>query len=313
MIDLSVVIVNWNTRDLLKNCLSSLLEELKSLSHELFVVDNGSSDDSVAMVREDFPSVIVIENGRNLGFARANNIALRRAKGGLWLLLNSDTRVKEGSLKGLVQTMEQDPKIGVAGLQLLNEDGSLQNSVSNAPSLLTELGNKRLLRLLCPSRYPGKEFHYCQPLEVESVIGACMMVRGSAAGVVGLLDEDYFLFLEETDWCVRMRRAGWKVVFDPRFSLYHLQGRSAGKVNVSARIEYWRSRYTFFRKHHGKLSRMVLRGGLLLRVIFNLLAMTIGNLLICFSQVRLRNKLQVYFGIFLWHLRGCPADGGLER
>ena len=313
MIDLSVVIVNWNTCDLLRCCLSSLVEALNTLSHEIFVVDNGSSDGSVAMVREEFPTVILIENGQNLGFARANNIALRRATGRFWLLLNSDTRVQEGALKGLLQTMEEDPEIGVAGLQLLNEDGSLQNSVSNAPSLLTELGNKRLLRLCWPSRFPGKERHHSQLLEVESVIGACMMVRCTAGGDVGLLDEDFFFFLEETDWCVRMRRGGWKVVHDPRFFVYHLQGSSAGKVNVQARIEYWRSRYTFFRKHHGRLVRVVLRSGLLLRVTVNLLAMTLGNILTCFSRPRLCNKLEVCLRVLIWHLRGCPADGGLEH
>lgn len=209
--------------------------------------------------------------------------------------------------------MEQNPDIGIAGLQLLNEDGSLQNSVSNAPALLTELGNKRLLRLLWPSRYPGKEQHYRKPLQVESVIGACLMVRREAAEEVGLLDEDYFFFLEETDWCVRMGQAGWKVVHDPRFSLYHLQGKSAGRVNVRARIEYWRSRYTFFRKHHSRLARGVLRAGLLLRGIVNLSAMTIANLLTCFTRPKLFNKWQVYAGLLFWHLRGCPADGGLER
>lgn len=313
MIDLSVVIVNWNTCDLLRNCLRSLQEQVKELSLEVFVVDNGSSDDSVAMVREEFPTVTLIENGRNLGFARANNMALRRARGRFFLLLNSDTVVIKGGLEGLLRTMEQDPAIGVAGLQLLNEDGSLQNSVSNEPTLLTELGNKRLLRLLWPTRYPGKEQNYQEPLEVESVIGACMMIRCEAAKDVGLLDEDYFFFLEETDWCVRMRRAGWKVVHDPRFTLYHLQGKSAGKVNVRARIEYWRSRYTFFRKHHGRFARGILRGGLVVRGTINLLAMTLANLLTCFTQARLRNKMHVYASILLWHLRGCPADGGLER
>lgn len=313
MIDLSVVIVNWNTCDLLRDCLRSLQEQVEGLTLEIFVVDNGSSDDSVAMVREEFPSVRVIENGRNLGFARANNVALRQASGRFWLLLNSDTVVEKGALEGLLRTMEQDSTIGVAGLQLLNEDGTLQNSVSNAPTLLTELGNKRLLRLLWPARYPGKEHHYQEPLQVESVIGACLMVRREAAEEVGLLDEDYFFFLEETDWCVRMRKAGWQVVHDPRFTLYHLQGKSAGKVNVRARIEYWRSRYTFFRKHSGWLVRAVLLSGLLLRLSVNLLAMTLANLLSCCTRPRLRNKQQVYAGVMLWHLRGCPADGGLEK
>lgn len=313
MTDLSVVIVNWNTRDLLRDCLASLRDNVSGLALEVFVVDNGSSDDSVAMVRSEFPEVTLIENGRNLGFARANNVALRRAAGRFWLLLNSDTIVTKGALEGLLETMERDPEIGVAGLQLLNEDGSLQNSVSNMPSLLTELGNKSLLRLLWPSRYPGKEHRFESPVPVDSVIGACLMARRDAAAAVGLLDEEYFFFLEETDWCVRMQKGGWKVIHDPRYTIYHLQGKSAGKVNVRARIEYWRSRYTFFCKHRGKPVRLLLRCGLLGRLLVSLGTSFSANLLTAFSRPRLRNKLAVYAGILAWHLRGCPADGGLEH
>jgi GT2 family glycosyltransferase len=312
VIDLSVVIVNWNTRELLRDCLASLQQNVVGLTLEVFVVDNGSSDGSVAMVREEFPKVSVIENGRNLGFARANNVALRRARGRFWLLLNSDTVVIPGALEGLLGTMEQDPAIGIAGLQLLNEDGSLQNSISNTPSLLTELGNKSLLRLLFPRRFPGKEQQYTDPMEVDSVIGACLMARHEAAEQVGFLDEDYFFFLEETDWCMRMKKSGWKVIHDPRFSIYHLQGKSAGKVNVRARIEYWRSRYTFFRKYYGRMAQWVLRAGLLGKLTANLLFIILAELFTVFSRERLHNKLAVYLGVLAWHLKGCPEKGGLE-
>jgi hypothetical protein len=312
MIDVSVVIVNWNTRELLKNCLASLREHVAGIALESFVVDNGSTDGSVEMVRTGFPDVVIIENGRNLGFARANNVALRRASGRYLLLLNSDTVVREGALEGLVSTMDNDLEIGIAGLQLLNEDGSLQNSISNTPSLLTELGNKSLLRLLLPSRYPGKEHRFSAPVNVDSVIGACLMARRQAADAVGLLDEDFFFFLEETDWCLRMKNAGWKVVHDPRYAIYHLQGKSAGKVNVRARIEYWRSRYTFFRKHYGGCTRLALRAGLMLKLSVNLTFSFLVNVLSFFTLPGMRGKLAVYGGVFAWHLQGCPGDGGLE-
>ncbi len=313
MIDLTVVIVNWNTRELLRNCLASLRDNTSALVLETFVVDNGSTDDSVEMVRADFPEVIVVENGRNLGFARANNVALRRARGRFFLLLNSDTIVNKGALEGLLSTMEADPSIGIAGLQLLNEDGTLQNSLCNAPTLLTELGNKSLLRIINPGRYPGKEHRFSQPIEVESVIGACLMARREAVEQVGLLDEDYFFFLEETDWCARMQGAGWKVVHDPRYTIYHLQGRSAKKVNVRARIEYWRSRYTYFRKHSKLITRMFLRLGLLTRLVFSLVFYVLANVLTLFALSRLRNKLAVSLALISWNLRGCPSDGGLEK
>jgi GT2 family glycosyltransferase len=311
--DLSVVIVNWNTLGLLRNCLASLRSECHDLQLEVFVVDNGSSDGSQDMVRNEFPEAILIENKQNLGFAKANNLALRVATGKYLLLLNSDTVVLPDAFQGLMETMEQDPAIGIAGLQLLNEDGSLQNSISNIPSLATELGNKSLLRLLFPQRYPGKEHKFSSPIEVESVIGACMMVRRVAAEQVGWLDEDYFFFLEETDWCLRMRRAGWKVVHDPRYRIYHLQGKSAGKVNVRARIEYWRSRYTFFNKHYGSMSCVALRCGLLIRLLVNLLVLAVGNAASLFRIHRLRERFVVYQSLLNWHISGCPKGAGLSK
>jgi hypothetical protein len=311
MIDLSVVIINWNTRDLLRECLASLQNHVSAVTLEIFVVDNGSHDGSVAMARKEFPEAIVVENLRNLGFARANNIALQRAQGRFWLLLNSDTVVEAGALEGLLTTMEHDPAIGIAGLQLLNEGGSLQNSISNTPSLLTEFGNKSLLRWFFPQSFPDKEQRYTKPVEVDSVIGARLMVRREAAEQVRLLDEEYFFFLEETDWCLRLKQAGWKVIHDPRYSIYHLQGKSAGKFNVRARIEYLRSRYTFFQKHRRPAVCMALRIGLLFRLIVSFSVSVFTNLLTAFTRQTLRIKLATYGGILKWHLRGCPEHGGL--
>ena len=310
---LSIIIVNWNTRNLLRDCLTSIRENLREPSLEVIVVDNGSVDDSVAMVRTEFPDAKLIENGINLGFAKANNVAIRQAHGRFLLLLNSDTVVRQGAIEGLLSTMEGDPAVGVAGLQLLNGDGSLQNSVGNCPSLLTELTNKSLLRRLFPARFPGKEQLRSKPYEVESIIGACMLARREAVQEVGPLDEDYFFYLEETDWCLRMRKAGWKVAHDPRYSIFHLQGKSAGAANVRARIEYWRSRYTFFGKHRGPGARAVLRVGLLMRLLADFLSMAVANGCTGFCIPRLRNKFNVYFNLLVWHMRGCPRDWGLDK
>jgi GT2 family glycosyltransferase len=192
--------------------------------------------------------VTFIQNQKNVGFAVANNQALRLSKGDYLLLLNPDTRVKEGSIEGLVSFMESSSEAGVAGAQLLNDDGSKQNSIANFPSLATELLNKSLLRWLFPKQFPGKERDYSNPVEVDSVIGACMMVRRKALDQVGLLDEDYFLFLEETDWCYRMKRAGWKIYHVPQAEVYHFQGKSTEADRKRAKVEYYRSRYHFFKK-----------------------------------------------------------------
>lgn len=313
MKDLSIIIVNWNTRDLLRQCLKSLYENLTGLSYGIFVVDNGSTDDSPAMVKDEFPTVKLIPNRSNLGFARANNLAIRAAEGRFFLLLNSDTLVKKGAVEGLVETIEADSSIGIAGLQLLNADGSLQNSICSFPSLLTELTNKSLLRLLLPSKYPGKEHQIRGPIEVDAIIGSCMLVRREATEQIGLLDEDFFFFFEETDWCLRMHKAGWKVVFDPRYSIFHLQGKSAAVVNARARIEYWRSRYAYFAKHFSRISQHILKTGLLLRLLISIAAVGVKCMSTLFRAATPLEKLKVYIAILDWHMKGCPADGGLER
>jgi len=312
MIDLSVIIVNWNTRDLLVRCLNSITQVTQRMKAEIFVVDNRSSDESGRTVKERFSQVILIENETNLGFAGANNQALRRSKGNYLLLLNPDTQVKEEPIQKLISLMDAHPDVGITGVQLLNSDGSKQNSIANFPSLATELLNKSLLRWLSPGKFPGKEKDYPEPIEVDSVIGACMMVRREALDQVGLLDEDYFLFLEETDWCYRMKRAGWKIYHVPDAEVYHFQGKSAEKEKKRARVEYFRSRYHFFKKNKGNLQWFILLAGVLIRLGCELFFASAINLFTFFSIRKWRKKLSVYAYLLWWHLKGCPKGMGLE-
>ena len=312
MIDLSVIIVNWNTRDLLVRCLNSITQVTQRMKAEIFVVDNRSSDESGRTVKERFSQVILIENETNLGFAGANNQALRRSKGNYLLLLNPDTQVKEEPIQKLISMMDAHPDVGITGVQLLNSDGSKQNSIANFPSLATELLNKSLLRWLSPGKFPGKEKDYPEPIEVDSVIGACMMVRREALDQVGLLDEDYFLFLEETDWCYRMKRAGWKIYHVPDAEVYHFQGKSAEKEKKRARVEYFRSRYHFFKKNKGNLQWFILLAGVLIRLGCELFFASAINLFTFFSIRKWRKKLSVYAYLLWWHLKGCPKGMGLE-
>jgi GT2 family glycosyltransferase len=311
--DVSIIIVNWNTREDLLCCLASVGEEVRGVTGEVIVVDNGSGDGSAEAVRRAHPQVIVIENEGNLGFARATNQGLRRMKGRYALLLNPDTRLKAGAVERLVSFMDSRMEAGVAGGQLLNGDGSRQNSIANLPTLATELLNKSLLRRLFPDRYPGKELRFPGPIEVESVIGACMLVRRAAMDAVGLLDEGYFLFLEETDWCCRMRLGGWKVFHVPDAELYHLQGRSAESSIAMAKVEYCRSRYRYFRKHYGPVSRAVLRAGLIIRIVVDLAGSSAGTVLTLSRSRRWRRRFRIHTALAAWHLRGCPEGVGLSR
>jgi len=310
--DLSVVIVNWNTKNLLLQCLESLCQMVKGTEMEVFVVDNGSTDGSVVAAKAKFPEVTFIQNQTNLGFARANNQALGLAKGKYLLLLNPDTQVKEGAVERLISFMDAHPEAGGAGAQLLNSDGSKQNSIANFPSLATELLNKRLLRWLFPKAYPGKERNYREPIEVDSVIGACMIVRREAIGQVGLLDEDYFLFLEETDWCYRMKKAGWKIYHVPQAQIYHFQGKGVEIEKKRAKVEYHCSRYRFFKKNRGSLQWSILLIGSVIKLIVELFMMGIACLFTFFAVKKWKKRLSIYAYLTWWHLRGCPKGMGLK-
>jgi GT2 family glycosyltransferase len=309
---LSIVVVNRNTRELLDGCLGSIVSLVADIPMEVFVVDNGSSDGSQRMVRERYPAVRLLELGSNFGFAAANNRALVLSAGKYCLLLNSDTVVTSGAVEAVVTYLEKNGEVGIAGLQLLNADGSRQNSIANFPSLLTELFNKSLLRRLSPGRYPGKERSYPGPIDVESVIGACLFVRRKTMEQVGMLDEEYFFYLEETDWCLRVRKAGWRVIHYPGASIYHLQGMSVEGVSVRARIEYFRSRYLFFRKHHSPRACFLLKSGLVLKTAVNLLANFLLSVATFFSVRRRRERMLLYWAILRWHARGCPSTEGLS-
>lgn len=302
--DISIVIVNWNTRALLLDCLASVFALVREMRFEVFLVDNASSDGSVEAVREQYPQVNIIQNEKNLGFAAANNKALRIMQGKYALLLNTDTVLTEGSLATLLRYMENHEEVGMACGQLLNADGSKQNSIANFPSLLGLLCNETVLRLLFPRRFPSKRQEYTEPIEVESCIGACLMVRKAAMDAVGLLDERYFFFMEETDWAFAMHKAGWKSCFVPDARIYHLQGQSAGH-NVKARIMFYRARYQYFRKWfprswplHGLL--------LVVRLVINVLLNVIGLVLTLGLHAGIRGRLALYLRLLAWHSRGCP-------
>jgi len=312
MIYISIIIVNWNTKDYLIKCLKSLVRIRGGSSQEVIIIDNASQDESVRAVRESFPQFILIENPKNLGFAKAVNKGLKIAKGEYILLLNPDIEIKDNTIEKFISFMEAYQDVGIAGAQLLNDDGSKQNSIANFPSLVTELFNKSLLRWFFPKYFPGKEQEYTEPIEVDSVIGACMMVRRKAIEDVGLLDEDYFLFFEETDWCYRMKKAGWKVYHVPQAQVFHFQGKSAEKDKKKAKVEYYHSRYLFFKKYKGYWQFIILRVGLLLKLVIEFLFMGIGCIMTGFKVKRWKTQLSNYAYLFWWHMKGCPEEMGLK-
>lgn len=313
MLEVSVIIVTRNTRDLALQAVRSVADHGDGLAVEAIVVDNGSSDGTVNALRQTFPGVICLESKKNLGFAKAVNWAATHAKGDFLLLLNSDAELQPGSLRDALAWMRAHPRCGVCGAQLVHENGSRQNSIANFPTLSTELLNKSLLRLLLPGRYPGKERVFDSPVEVETVIGAFMFVRRELWDSLGGLDERFFFFMEETDFCFQARRAGWSTMHLPQVRVTHGGGQSAKQVLPAARVEYWRSRYAYFGKNHGPLTRLVLRIGLAVRLLVDwIAALSVAGLTFGRNE-RWRNRLKVCSVLLWWHLRGCPAETGLPR
>lgn len=302
--DLSIIIVNWNTKDLLLKCLEAVYENANGVNLEVWVVDNASTDGSVEAVKDQYRVVNLLCNKQNLGFARANNLALRNMGGRYALLLNTDAFVTKGAIMALYTFMEAHPESGMACGQLLDMDGSKQNSIANFPTLSSLFLNETLMRVMFPNRFPSKMQTYKFPIEIESGIGACLMVRKEAMDAVGFLDESYFFFLEETDWAFRMRQEGWKIFFVPDAQIFHGQGQSVGD-GVDARILYYQSRYLYFKKWHPGAFRLFYTL-VFVRLMINMGLSLAGILLTVGIHGGLRKKMKVYIQLLVWHLKGCP-------
>lgn len=253
--DLSVIIVSWNTRQITRECLESVARQRSSASIEVWVVDNASSDGSAEMVRETFPDVHLIENTENVGFARANNAAIAASTGRYVLLLNSDTVVRPGAFDALVQFLDEHPEAGAAGPHTLNPDGSLQVSCYPSPTLARELWFLLHLDWLLPyGAYPMARWSTGQPRPVDAVLGACLIVRRAVLEQAGVLDPAYFMYSEEIDLCYRIRRAGWRIYWVPQAKIVHYGGQSTRQVAASMFMQLYRSKVLFFRKNQGPLA-----------------------------------------------------------
>jgi N-acetylglucosaminyl-diphospho-decaprenol L-rhamnosyltransferase len=259
--EVSVIIVSWNTRGLLAGCLESLNGEigrLDGLGVEAFVVDNASSDGSAAMVREDFPWVRLIESPENRGFAGGSNLALVKATGRYLLLLNPDTVLEGDTIARLRAALGSCPKLAAVGAQLVNRDGTDQDSDGTFPSMWTEIPLVNRLAHYRPRPAPS----LADPdtaagklpilMSVDWASGAALMIRAEALAHVGLLDEGFWLYTEEADWCFRARRAGWEIALAPDVRVRHFR-RAASRQNfVESLLHFHRSRLLFVRKHRGR-------------------------------------------------------------
>ena len=250
---LSIIITTFNSTSQIDACLASLAEHPPSVDHETLVVDNASPDGTAAAVRQRWPGVRVIDAGGNVGFARANNIGIRQTSGELVLLLNPDTVAPAGALDALIASLEANPEAAVAGPRLVDERGRAELSFGAMIGPFAELRQKLLVkgnerRAPIVSAYVDRLTRRAR--EVDWVSGACLLVRRADAEAVGLMDERYFMYAEDVDFCASMRARGRTVRFHPGAQVVHLRGRSAISVPRATEAAYRRSQLAFYSKHH---------------------------------------------------------------
>ena len=255
--DLSVCIVNWNTRRDLEQALTSILNSDPGLSLEVVVLDNGSQDGSAPMVRDRFPSVAVVESRENLGFPRGYNRAAQQADGRHLLMLNPDTVVQEGALQRLVAFLDSHPEAGAAGPRLLNPDGSLQFSCRRFPKPMAAILRNTLLGRFAPGNrftrgYLMADWDHTNARQVDWVSGAAMCIRREAWEETGGFDEGFFMYAEDIDWCLRAHRAGWQIYYLPEAVIVHRIGASTDQRPIAMVVEFHRSMARFYRKHYAR-------------------------------------------------------------
>lgn len=263
---LAIIIVSYNTRDLLRNCLQSFTGEVDAATR-VVVVDNASADGSAAMTAAEFPHVQVLHAGRNLGFAAANNLALRemgfesRPEAGVpgtVLFLNPDTEVRPGAIARMRGFLQVTPRAGVVGPALVYPDGAFQHSAFHFPTLWQIWFDffawpGRFVESPLNGRYPRTHYAAGEPFPVDHPLGAAFMTRAAAIRQVGMMDEGFFMYAEEIDWCLRARRAGWEIYCQPAAVVVHHSGGSTRRCRREMDEALWRSRFRLFEKHYGRL------------------------------------------------------------
>ena len=268
MPDVSILIVSWNVRDLLLRCLESLPAGAAGLTVETIVVDNASSDGTVEVVRMAFPAVQVIANSENRGFTGGNNQALAVATGDYLFLLNPDTIVQPGAVTALHHYLLSHPEVGIAGPRLRYADGTFQSSRRRFPTAAILFAESTIVQEYLPGlgmfeRYYLYDQPVDQPQQVDWIVGAAMFVRRAVYAQIGGMDEGFFMYSEELDWCRRAVAAGWQVAYEPAAEIIHYEGRSSGQVVAARHIRFFSSRVRYAAKYHGAVVAALLRWWLL--------------------------------------------------
>ncbi len=309
LITLSIIIVNYNSRELLKGCLKSIYDTVEEIDFETIVVDNASTDDSQAMIKYLFPKVIIIENSENRGFAVANNQGIRNAKGKYILLLNPDTRFFENSIKKTIDFAERKSSAGIVGCQLLNADGSWQSSVFGFPSLFGAVMDALFLNKFFPrqSYITNRKIikiPLIEPQKVDWVMGAYFLIKRNVIKVLGGLDERYFMYSEEMDYCYFAKNNDFETWYYPLTSLYHYW---EGMSNPSIRSVLWVliSRKLFLLKHYNKNYRVLIEAATYVGLFNRVFVYTMLGII--FMRKKYLNNAWIIFSVFVKMISGAKS------
>jgi GT2 family glycosyltransferase len=308
-LQLSIIIVSWNVCELLADCLLAVDQNRGRLDLEVIVVDSASSDESPAMIRDRFPWVRLLAQTDNVGFPLGNNLGLQAADGRYLLLLNPDTVVVDDALSQMVDYLDQHADVGVVGGQLLNPDGSIQSSRRRFPTLATAAFESTWLQPYAPQsilrRYYMEDVSAENTGEVDWLVGACLMVRREAIIDAGLMDEAYFMYSEELDWCRRIKTAGWRIVYLPAARIIHYVGKSSEQATTRRHINYQRAKVRYFYKYHGPGVGLVLRAILLFNYAWQW-ALEAGKYLLGHKRELRRRRMGAYWLVLR---SGLPPAG----
>lgn len=309
MIDLSVSVVNTNNRDLLAQCLDSICRTIQRIRYEIWVVDNCSTDGSVEMVRTRFPQVEIIENAERLGYSASHNRALQHCQGRYVLVFNEDMLVLSGALETMVAFMDAHPDAGMVGCRLLNADGSLQPSCRTFPSLWIQLFRSLYLDKLFPgNRWTGANYMsywgHDTVREVDVIKGCCMLVRHEVLEQVGLMDERFFIYYEETDWCYRTKQHGWKIYFTPDAEIIHYGEQTTRRQSARMTLIQRQSLLKYFRKHHGRAAAMIIRLLSIVETGLRVIYWSLNSLIRRRERESARYKINLYWPTLRWLLIG---------
>jgi hypothetical protein len=308
MVDVSVIIVNRNTGKKLYDCLKSVFEQSNNCTIEVIVVDNASSDNSQLMVKSEFPLVHLIENKQNIGFARANNIGIKNSTGRYLALINSDVVVFKDCIEKLILRMDENADVGIAGPKILNTDNSLQPSCRRFPSLWNNFCQAVGLDIVFPrsSFFGGWSMKYWahdSTKSIDALSGCFWMVRRTALDDVGLLDERFFMYGEDLDWCRRFHDAGWDVCFYPDAQAVHYGGASSAMAPIRFYLEMQKADLQYWEKHHGRLKQVCYGLIIFLRHLIRIVLFAVIYLVRPQSRSRTSFKLRRSIACIQWLLR----------